>query len=127
MTANGQPDNPRAARYILKDFVNGKLLYCYAPPNTDQNEFHTFEKAPEKSEESIPLRTLKAIKVILRAISTLFQSYVLCIYDDNFYSRLKLRLEISNIHFSKSNRQQTCIAKVYRNSTATKFRNSECK
>ncbi|XP_065218737.1 large subunit GTPase 1 homolog [Planococcus citri] len=63
MTANGQPDNPRAARYILKDYVNGKLLYCYAPPNTDQKEFHTFEKpAVEKLEENIPIRTLKAIK-----------------------------------------------------------------
>lgn len=70
MTANGQPDNPRAARYILKDFVSGKLLYCYAPPNTDQNEFHTFEKpVSEKLEENIPSRTLRAIKVcILRRI-----------------------------------------------------------
>ncbi|KAK0157417.1 hypothetical protein PV328_011162 [Microctonus aethiopoides] len=42
MTQNGQPDNSRAARYVLKDFVNGKLLYCLAPPNTDQSKFHTF-------------------------------------------------------------------------------------
>lgn len=42
MTQNGQPDNPRSARYILKDFVNGKLLYCVAPPMQNQNEFHTF-------------------------------------------------------------------------------------
>ncbi|XP_008557025.1 large subunit GTPase 1 homolog [Microplitis demolitor] len=42
MTANGQPDNPRSARYLLKDFVNGKLLYCVAPPNKKQEEYHTF-------------------------------------------------------------------------------------
>lgn len=32
MTAHGQPDQPRSARYILKDYVNGKLLYCHPPP-----------------------------------------------------------------------------------------------
>ncbi|KAI4499986.1 hypothetical protein M0802_004856 [Mischocyttarus mexicanus] len=42
MTQNGQPDNPRTARYVLKDFVNGKLLYCVAPPMQNQNEFHQF-------------------------------------------------------------------------------------
>ncbi|XP_060829287.1 large subunit GTPase 1 homolog [Bombus pascuorum] len=42
MTQNGQPDNPRAARYLLKDFVNGKLLYCVAPTTAEQEKFHTF-------------------------------------------------------------------------------------
>ncbi|KAJ4367158.1 hypothetical protein N0V83_007688 [Neocucurbitaria cava] len=28
----GQPDESRAARYILKDYVKGKLLYCHPPP-----------------------------------------------------------------------------------------------
>ncbi|OAL50910.1 ribosome biogenesis GTPase-like protein Lsg1 [Pyrenochaeta sp. DS3sAY3a] len=28
----GQPDEARAARYILKDYVKGKLLYCHPPP-----------------------------------------------------------------------------------------------
>ncbi|XP_053208543.1 large subunit GTPase 1 homolog [Panonychus citri] len=42
MNQRGLPDNPRAARYILKDFVNGKLIYCVAPPGVDQNEFHQF-------------------------------------------------------------------------------------
>ncbi|KAF9881190.1 hypothetical protein CkaCkLH20_01340 [Colletotrichum karsti] len=37
----GQPDESRAARYILKDYVNGKLLYCEPPPNTvDGPEFN---------------------------------------------------------------------------------------
>lgn len=40
MTPRGLPDNPRAARYILKDYVNGKLLYCHAPPGILQSEFH---------------------------------------------------------------------------------------
>ncbi|KAH7956585.1 hypothetical protein HPB52_010875 [Rhipicephalus sanguineus] len=42
MTQSGLPDNPRASRYILKDFVNGKLLYSVAPPGVDQKEYHTF-------------------------------------------------------------------------------------
>lgn len=30
----GQPDEARAARHILKDYVKGKLLYCHPPPVT---------------------------------------------------------------------------------------------
>ncbi|XP_032666870.1 large subunit GTPase 1 homolog [Odontomachus brunneus] len=42
MTQNGQPDNARSARYVLKDFVNGRLLYCVAPPTHEQEHFHMF-------------------------------------------------------------------------------------
>ncbi|KAG8178799.1 hypothetical protein JTE90_024661 [Oedothorax gibbosus] len=49
MTQRGLPDNSRSARYILKDFVNGKLLYCHAPPGVNQNEFHTFPEVKSKS------------------------------------------------------------------------------
>lgn len=31
----GQPDESRAARYILKDYVNGKLLFVQPPPDMD--------------------------------------------------------------------------------------------
>ena len=31
-TGQGQPDESRAARYVLKDYVNGKLLFCQPPP-----------------------------------------------------------------------------------------------
>ncbi|EED18190.1 ribosome biogenesis GTPase Lsg1, putative [Talaromyces stipitatus ATCC 10500] len=34
----GQPDESRAARYILKDYVNGKLLYCHPPPASKTDE-----------------------------------------------------------------------------------------
>ncbi|KAG0042210.1 hypothetical protein BGZ83_000772 [Gryganskiella cystojenkinii] len=36
----GNPDESRAARYILKDYVNGKLLYCAPPPSQDALEFN---------------------------------------------------------------------------------------
>ncbi|KAL2854677.1 hypothetical protein BJX68DRAFT_232235 [Aspergillus pseudodeflectus] len=34
-TGQGQPDESRAARYVLKDYVNGKLLFCHPPPPLD--------------------------------------------------------------------------------------------
>lgn len=40
-SGQGNPDEARAARYILKDYVNAKLLYCHPPPgivDTDFNE-----------------------------------------------------------------------------------------
>lgn len=45
MTAHGQPDQPRSARYVLKDYVSGKLLYCHPPPGIDPNDFqHQHER-----------------------------------------------------------------------------------
>ncbi|KAM9848402.1 large subunit GTPase 1 homolog [Aulostomus maculatus] len=39
MTSHGQPDQPRSARYILKDYVSGKLLYCHPPPHINASDF----------------------------------------------------------------------------------------
>lgn len=66
MTANGQPDQSRSARRVLKDFVNGKLLFCTAPPTKEQNEFHVF---PERQRETIdvsklPPRQQRAMKLV---------------------------------------------------------------
>lgn len=65
MTANGQPDQSRSARYVLKEYVNGKLLYCNAPPGYDQNEFHKFAARvrPEMSEEKLPSQQQRAMRV----------------------------------------------------------------
>lgn len=35
----GMPDTSRAARYILKDYVNARLLYAHPPPGIDPDEF----------------------------------------------------------------------------------------
>jgi large subunit GTPase 1 len=32
-TSSGVPDHQRAAKHIIKDYADGKLLYCHAPPN----------------------------------------------------------------------------------------------
>lgn len=45
MTSRGLPDNPRCARIILKDYVKGKLLYCYCPPDGDQSEFSSWNNS----------------------------------------------------------------------------------
>ncbi|KAG1219818.1 hypothetical protein G6F35_007176 [Rhizopus arrhizus] len=39
-SSQGNPDEARAARYILKDYVNGKLLFCHPPPNNEAAEFN---------------------------------------------------------------------------------------
>ncbi|GAA5813384.1 hypothetical protein MFLAVUS_006862 [Mucor flavus] len=39
-SSQGNPDEARAARYILKDYVNGKLLFCHPPPGITAEEFN---------------------------------------------------------------------------------------
>ncbi|KAF9650551.1 P-loop containing nucleoside triphosphate hydrolase protein [Thelephora ganbajun] len=41
----GTPDEARAARYILKDYVNAKLLYCHPPPDVDPVDFNEETRA----------------------------------------------------------------------------------
>ncbi|KAJ9660667.1 hypothetical protein H2198_002410 [Neophaeococcomyces mojaviensis] len=41
---HGQPDESRAARYILKDYVSGKLLYCHPPPTEPEIDGKEFNK-----------------------------------------------------------------------------------
>ena len=50
MKPGGVPDETRAAKLILKDFVSGKLLFCKAPPEQDQDTFSALsEKCIETS------------------------------------------------------------------------------
>lgn len=36
----GNPDDAHAARILLKDFVNGKIIYCHPPPGFAPDEFN---------------------------------------------------------------------------------------
>lgn len=65
MTANGQPDQSRSARYVLKEYVAGKLLFCHAPPGVNQNEFHTFPDRvrAEIEEKNLPKQQQRALRV----------------------------------------------------------------
>ncbi|CCD25529.1 ribosome biogenesis GTPase LSG1 NDAI_0F02110 [Naumovozyma dairenensis CBS 421] len=62
----GSADESRASRYILKDYVNGKLLYINPPPHLEDEtpytteecqkfneELYTFEKLPENRQEQL--------------------------------------------------------------------------
>lgn len=62
MTSNGQPDNPRSARYVLKDFVNGHLLFCQAPPGLPQEKFHVFKLKDRKPLPKPTPREVRALK-----------------------------------------------------------------
>lgn len=41
---HGQPDESRAARHVLKDYVSGKLLYCHPPPHDPEIDGKEFNK-----------------------------------------------------------------------------------
>lgn len=38
-SASGVPDYQRASRIIIKEYADGKLLYCHAPPHVDEETF----------------------------------------------------------------------------------------
>lgn len=65
MTSRGQPDQSRSARLVLKDYVNGRLLYCHAPPGYKQEKFHTYAPRvrPEMSEDKLPSQQRRALRV----------------------------------------------------------------
>ena len=56
MTQRGLPDTSRAARYILKDFVLGKLLFCCAPPNVNQDEYCTYLRTESLNKEMADIK-----------------------------------------------------------------------
>ncbi|KAH8923764.1 P-loop containing nucleoside triphosphate hydrolase protein [Atractiella rhizophila] len=52
-SGQGNPDEHRSARQILKDYVNAKLLYCHPPPGTEVDEFN----APNRDLERLKTLT----------------------------------------------------------------------
>uniref|UniRef100_A0ABM5G4D9 Large subunit GTPase 1 homolog n=1 Tax=Pogona vitticeps TaxID=103695 RepID=A0ABM5G4D9_9SAUR len=52
MTDHGQPDQPRSARYLLKDYVMGKLLYCHPPPGIDPCHFQLWDREDASSKRT---------------------------------------------------------------------------
>lgn len=70
-TGQGQPDESRAARYILKDYVSGKLLFCHPPPNDDapidphefNRELYNMEHLPQKRRAIIAAQAESSVTV----------------------------------------------------------------
>ena len=48
VTGRGLPDHAKSAKCLIKDFVTGHLLYCWAPPSVDQNHFQPYDQCPVK-------------------------------------------------------------------------------
>ncbi|KAA1471574.1 P-loop containing nucleoside triphosphate hydrolase protein [Dentipellis sp. KUC8613] len=44
-SGQGNPDEARSARVILKDYVNAKLLFCHPPPGIPEDEFNEETRA----------------------------------------------------------------------------------
>ncbi|ODA84086.1 hypothetical protein RJ55_02604 [Drechmeria coniospora] len=58
----GQPDESRAARYVLKDYVNGKLLFVRPPPGVEDakdfnGELYDERHLPEKRRAALAAAT----------------------------------------------------------------------
>ncbi|GAB6025309.1 Viral Genome polyprotein [Chamberlinius hualienensis] len=90
MTARGLPDIARGARYVIKDYVSGKLLFCHAPPAVDQSEFQTFS-SPTSTSPKVPTNA-KELKVCQpskgRSVDV----------DDKFFKK-----ETPGVHFKNVN------------------------
>ncbi|XP_072516271.1 large subunit GTPase 1 homolog [Salminus brasiliensis] len=76
MTAHGQPDQSRSARYVLKDYVSGKLLYCHSPPHINPKDFqpqHTkFAKRTDQSDPSTCVVSSSKVKRIENSVDKHF-------------------------------------------------------
>ncbi|OAA72485.1 ribosome biogenesis GTPase Lsg1 [Cordyceps fumosorosea ARSEF 2679] len=62
----GQPDQSRAARYVLKDYVNGKLLFVSPPPGIDDatafnRELYDELHLPEKRRAALAAAAAAAV------------------------------------------------------------------
>lgn len=72
-TGLGQPDESRAARYVLKDYVSGKLLFCHPPPEIEGNEGSQIDPFEFNKElyaiSNLPLKRQEAIRSQMSASS----------------------------------------------------------
>lgn len=62
MTHKGVPDSSRAARIILKDYVNGKLCYRYGPPSVGEGEYGSRPVVPDDVEVFMSPEEIEATK-----------------------------------------------------------------
>uniref|UniRef100_A0A3Q1IBP1 Large subunit GTPase 1 homolog n=1 Tax=Anabas testudineus TaxID=64144 RepID=A0A3Q1IBP1_ANATE len=83
MTSHGQPDQARSARYILKDYVNGKLLYCHPPPHINAEDFQPqHSKFQEGDVDNCDLSTITNPQKIKRIEN---------VVDKNFFHQENVR------------------------------------
>lgn len=56
----GNADTSRASRFVLKDYVNGKILYCVPPPNIPAEVFNAENRDLDRLSNLGLLRTKRA-------------------------------------------------------------------
>lgn len=56
----GNADTSRASRFVLKDYVNGKILYCVPPPGISIDEFNAENRDMARLGDLGLLRTKRA-------------------------------------------------------------------
>jgi len=87
MTANGQPDCPRASRYILKDYLKGKLLYCHPPIGESGKSFKQSQVSNRVLERLIAKEAKEKKAIIKNANAKVdISSLKLSEIDDDFFS-----------------------------------------
>eukprot|EP00092_Neocalanus_flemingeri_P006285 GFUD01006761.1.p1 GENE.GFUD01006761.1~~GFUD01006761.1.p1 ORF type:complete len:596 (+),score=181.61 GFUD01006761.1:36-1823(+) len=84
MTTGGRPDQARAARIILKDFVCGKLLHCEAPPGLDQDVYHKHDMEVRRiwKDEADQVNEAKRLQQIRKTKTE--------VVDGNFFAAMSL-------------------------------------
>lgn len=96
MTHKGIPDNARSARVVLKDFVQGKLLYCSAPPGVEQSTFHTFKLRRSEPKQMGLLITPQGQK-IMRSNKVTTEDL-----DKGFFEKVNIGVRFKGRHLVKT-------------------------
>ncbi|KAJ3012951.1 hypothetical protein HKX48_006001 [Thoreauomyces humboldtii] len=78
--SQGNPDEARAARYILKDYVSGKLLYAHPPPGVDDAvafnaPMYLDRRFAPRKPEVVPTRTSTGASVAAPRTTTLDSTF----------------------------------------------------
>jgi large subunit GTPase 1 len=103
---HGTPDESRAARVLLKDYVNAKLLYCHPPPQFNREEWLKITIRPESFKETSTTTTTTTDsndnenKAVEKKNSSGVRTYVeddrAYVQQENVSARVKDRKAIKN-------------------------------
>ncbi|CAB3407955.1 unnamed protein product [Caenorhabditis bovis] len=82
MASSGVPDCSRAARLLLKDVVNGRMVWAAAPPGVDQEEFDKITYPEKKATDVGRVQMEKLAKLHLLESDNLKSKQ----FDNQFFS-----------------------------------------
>ncbi|ODQ67170.1 P-loop containing nucleoside triphosphate hydrolase protein [Nadsonia fulvescens var. elongata DSM 6958] len=95
----GNPDESRAARYILKDYVNGKLLFCHPPPKLENPEEYIMDRR-EFNFEHYKLSTLPESRR-QQIESAALSSGLIKSTENNAIDNIDLEKDLAKLSFSQ--------------------------